>query len=185
MRRGSSQVLPGSGNGRPRAAADQIAKKSRKNSDFRDFSRSRRRLCRSSGVPLRCSEPHEARLSPAGCIHATHCGTLRLAGVPRPAFQAGSPKCQFSPFIAFHGSWSGALPKGCSSVVFRPTECRQAIGTYESSPLASARTRRAAARGLLLPAGLAAGPDGSRYVADDGWLDLQDHVHRREVILRN
>jgi glucose/arabinose dehydrogenase len=71
-------------------------------------------------------------------------------------------------FIAFHGSWNRApLPQGGYNVVFQPFDGEGPAGAWErfadgfTGP--SPSPREAAHR----PSGLALGPDGSLYVADD------------------
>jgi glucose/arabinose dehydrogenase len=71
-------------------------------------------------------------------------------------------------FVAFHGSWNRApLPQGGYNVTFAPFANGKAVGTYTvfASGFAGAHVdpRGAAHR----PPGLAGGPDGSLYVADD------------------
>ena len=71
-------------------------------------------------------------------------------------------------FIAFHGSWNRApLPQGGYNVVFQPMTKGKAAGNFEifadgfrpATPGAAGTTHR--------PTGLAVGPDGSLYIADD------------------
>ena len=71
-------------------------------------------------------------------------------------------------FIAFHGSWNRApLPQGGYNVVFQPMVNGKASGKHEvfadgfrpPTPGATGATHR--------PTGLAVGPDGSLYIADD------------------
>ena len=69
-------------------------------------------------------------------------------------------------FIAFHGSWNRApLPQGGYNVVFQPMSAGKATGQYEvfadgfHGPSANTSAHR--------PTGLAVGPDGSLYIADD------------------
>lgn len=64
-------------------------------------------------------------------------------------------------FIAFHGSWNRApLPQAGFKVVFQPLRGDRADGAYEifADGFASSRAR---------PTGLAQGPDGALYIADD------------------
>jgi glucose/arabinose dehydrogenase len=71
-------------------------------------------------------------------------------------------------FVAFHGSWNRApVPQAGYNVVFQPMDRAKAAGGNEafadgfrpSVPAAGAASHR--------PTGLAVGPDGSLYVADD------------------
>ncbi|HVX39981.1 MAG TPA: PQQ-dependent sugar dehydrogenase [Gemmatimonadaceae bacterium] len=72
-------------------------------------------------------------------------------------------------FIAFHGSWNRAPePQAGYRVVFQPLENGKAAGAYETfangfAPNLSGRRPT----GVHRPAGLAQGPDGALYVADD------------------
>ena len=72
-------------------------------------------------------------------------------------------------FIAFHGSWNRAPePQAGFNVVFQPLSGEKAAGKYEvfADGFASNKTGRGGA-GNHRPTGLAQGPDGSLYVADD------------------
>ena len=72
-------------------------------------------------------------------------------------------------FIAFHGSWNRAPePQAGFNVVFQPLSGGKAAGKYEvfADGFAPNRTGRGNA-GTHRPTGLAQGPDGSLYVADD------------------
>lgn len=72
-------------------------------------------------------------------------------------------------FIAFHGSWNRApLPQAGYNVVFQPLRGDRAAGAYEvfaSGFAASLNQPRS--RGNARPTGLAQGPDGALYIADD------------------
>lgn len=72
-------------------------------------------------------------------------------------------------FIAFHGSWNRAPePQAGFNVVFQPLSNGKASGKYEvfADGFAATKTGRGGA-GNHRPTGLAQGPDGSLYVADD------------------
>jgi glucose/arabinose dehydrogenase len=75
-------------------------------------------------------------------------------------------------FIAFHGSWNRApLPQAGYKVVFQPMRDGRASGAFEifadgfAPNLGVQRTTRTA--GNRRPTGLAQGPDGALYIADD------------------
>ena len=72
-------------------------------------------------------------------------------------------------FIAFHGSWNRAPePQAGFNVVFQPLAGGKAAGKYEvfADGFATNKVGRGGA-GNHRPTGLAQGPDGSLYVADD------------------
>jgi len=72
-------------------------------------------------------------------------------------------------FIAFHGSWNRApLPQGGFNVVFQPLHGDRVGGAYEifASGFATA-LNQSRSRGNARPTGLAQGPDGALYIADD------------------
>lgn len=71
-------------------------------------------------------------------------------------------------FIAFHGSWNRAPgPQGGYQVVFQPLSSGKASGNFETfaNGFAGGVLQPDAAKHR--PAGVAVGPDGSLYVADD------------------
>ena len=72
-------------------------------------------------------------------------------------------------FIAFHGSWNRAPePQAGFNVVFQPLSGEKAAGSYEIFADGFApNTGSARVVGAHRPTGLAQGPDGALYVADD------------------
>lgn len=72
-------------------------------------------------------------------------------------------------FIAFHGSWNRAPQEQAGfNVVFQPLSGEKAAGKYEvfADGFAPSKSGRGGA-GNHRPAGLAQGPDGALYIADD------------------
>jgi len=71
-------------------------------------------------------------------------------------------------FIAFHGSWNRApYPQGGYNVVFQPLAGDHASGQCEIFADGFAGAVKSPAKAAHRPSGLAVGPDGSLYVADD------------------
>jgi glucose/arabinose dehydrogenase len=77
------------------------------------------------------------------------------------AYQGGA-------FIAFHGSWNRApAPQGGYSIVFQPLSSGRPSGKYIVFADGFAGNYREPGRAAARPSGLAVGPDGSLYVAED------------------
>jgi glucose/arabinose dehydrogenase len=71
-------------------------------------------------------------------------------------------------FIAFHGSWNRApLPQGGFNVVFQPMQNGKASGEYEVFAHGFMPANAGPTTKARRPTGLAVGPDGSLYIADD------------------
>jgi glucose/arabinose dehydrogenase len=71
-------------------------------------------------------------------------------------------------FIAFHGSWNRApLPQGGYNVIFQPLDHGKASGPYVIFADGFAGAHMDPGRAAFRPTGLAMGPDGALYIADD------------------
>jgi glucose/arabinose dehydrogenase/mono/diheme cytochrome c family protein len=71
-------------------------------------------------------------------------------------------------FIAFHGSWNRApLPQGGYNVVFQPLADGKASGSFVVFADGFAGPDKDPGKATFRPTGLAEGPDGALYVADD------------------
>ncbi len=78
-----------------------------------------------------------------------------------PAFKDGL-------FVAFHGSWNRApAPQGGYNVVFQPMKDGKAAGDYVVFADGFAGAVKEPVRAAYRPGGLAMGPDGAIYIADD------------------
>ena len=71
-------------------------------------------------------------------------------------------------FIAFHGSWNRAPgPQGGYNVVFQPLADGKPSGEYVIFADGFAGAQKEPGRAAHRPSGLAVGPDGALYIADD------------------
>src|SRR5882724_9271191 len=94
------------------------------------------------------------------------------------AYQGGA-------FIAFHGSWNRApFPQGGYNVVFQPLPDGKASGKYEVFADGFAGAVKEPGRAAHRPAGLAVGPDGALYVADDAHGRIWRIIYTGQVATR-
>ncbi len=71
-------------------------------------------------------------------------------------------------FVAFHGSWNRApAPQGGYAVVFQPMKDGKTTGDYVVFADGFAGAVKEPVRAAYRPGGLAMGPDGALYIADD------------------
>jgi len=70
-------------------------------------------------------------------------------------------------FIAFHGSFNPAGPRGGYNVVFQPLKNGAAAGPFHVFAEGFAGGQKEPDRAAHRPSGIAVGPDGALYITDD------------------
>jgi len=92
--------------------------------------------------------------------HSAPLGLLFYTGTQFPAQYRGGA------FVAHHGSWNAANPRGYK-IVYVPFENKRPKGGYDNFALGFWTTGQAPAGVMGRPVGLAQAKDGSLLVADD------------------
>lgn len=104
------------------------------------------------------------KLAPVAAFPA-HWAPNGLAAYDKQEFPA---RYRGGVFIAFHGSWDRApYPQGGYNVVFQPLTDGRASGVCQVFAAGFAGPSETPGRALHRPSGVAVGPHGSLYVADD------------------
>jgi glucose/arabinose dehydrogenase len=86
-------------------------------------------------------------------------------------------------FVAFHGSWNRApFPQGGYNVTFQPFTGAQPTGRYEVFADGFAGAVKEPGLAAHRPAGVAVGPDGALYVADDAHGRIWRIIYRGRVV---
>ncbi len=110
--------------------------------------------------PERCAEKKNPLLAFPG--HWAPMALQFYTGSQFPAHYRGGA------FVAFHGSWNRApLPQDGYRIAFVPFDGTEPSGSYETFADGFAGPNKSPGGALHRPSGLAQGPDGSLYVADD------------------
>jgi glucose/arabinose dehydrogenase/mono/diheme cytochrome c family protein len=104
------------------------------------------------------------KIAPVAAFPA-HWGPNDLAHYDKTQFPA---RYRNGVFIAFHGSWDRApYPQGGYNVVFQPLSGTHASGACEIFADGFAGANKSPEGAAHRPSGLAVGPDGALYIADD------------------